>query len=94
MDDYGPCKGPICDELLFRALGHVEKSDSNFFALTENATGRFLQTPGHCYVEASPARGKVYSRYFGSFDELSSVFLGFLVFGQFPDISNWETVKF
>jgi len=95
MDDYGPCKGlPICDEVLFRALGHVEKSDSNFFALTENATGRFLQTPGHCYIEASPAKGKVYGRKFGSLDEFVKVFLGFLFIGQFPDISSWESVSF
>ena len=94
MGDYGPCGGPISDELLVRALRHVEESEGNFFALTEKATGRFLQTAGHCRVEASPAKGKIYSRNFGSFSEVAEVFMRFLLFAQFPDISGWDSVKF
>ena len=94
MDDYGPCGGPINADLLARALHHVEKSESNFFALTEKATGRFLQTPGHCYMEASAAKGKVYGRNFGSIEEIWNVFMNFLLLGEFPDTSSWESVDF
>ena len=94
MDDYGPCNGPITDDLLFRALHYVQNSESNFFSLTEKATGRFLQTPGHSYIEASMNNGKLYGKYFDSIYDVSEVFLSFLLIGQFPDISSWEIVDF
>ena len=94
MGDYGPCVGPISDDLLLSALRHVEKSEGNFFALTEKSTGRFLQTAGRCRVEASAVKGKIYGRNFGSFSEAAEVFMLFLLLGQFPDISSWDSVDF
>ena len=93
MDDYGPCEGPVSGELLVRALYHVQNSESNFFELTEKATGRFLQTPGHCYLEASPSMWRIYGRNFSSIDEIANVFINFLLLGQFPDISGWERIN-
>jgi len=94
MDDYGPCTGPITENLLIRAMHYMQASENNFFSLTENATGRFVQTPGHHYVEASPSKGEVYGRNFDSLAEAGNVFLSFLLFGQFPDISDWQSVDF
>jgi|GEM_PF-5912565 len=94
MNDYGHCEGLLSGELLVRALYYVQNSESNFFELTERTTGRFLQTPGHCYMEASPSMGRIYSRNFGSVDEITDVFINFLLLGQFPDISAWERVNF